>query len=272
MSQSIFSYYYDPHIYIDTYEAPNTINFRVHLSVRNQSLQTLWFRLSQPHEDITPSYINLGSVGAGSTATLTPTFSVPKPSQDVTYSGNWKIEAFTDSNYSNKVTEATKFTEVRLCDLSQWDQILFTTFDNGTSQGWTMAAYVGIRGDWSVYPGYSIGYHMYPGISVSITSQFYRDVNIPIASMVLMSFYFVQWNNNPSANYTRLYIKVDDTTIFDYRRSIYDSTYGPYRICVNLTPYQGGTRRINFLIDGRCSSNTQLKWWIDNIRIAYKTY
>lgn len=276
MSYSVFKYYLDPHIYLDTSEAGSTINFKVVIQVFNQSGQTLYFRISQPHEDITPNSINLGSLGSGANAVFYPTFSVPKPSQDVVYSGNWKIEAFTDSNYSNKVTEATKYTEVHLYDLSQFSQIDFSTFDDGTTNDWSVSNF-NISSDWSVLPGYSLSKSVIAG---GVTSTATKTVSIPYCNIALMSYYIRhRYSGNQANSYGSFThsVTVNDQTVYSrpvphfYKEQTGTYIYGPVKLCINLTPFQGQNATIRLTLSSSIYNGTATHW-LDHIRIAYKTY
>jgi hypothetical protein len=272
-------------IYIDYSNLPDPLLHKFPLTIQNQSISTLYFKILSYVSNWSisdPSNGQLGSVGSGSTGTYTITMSRSKPTGEVTDTGYLQIQAFTDSVYSNKVGEVNLNVTVYIEDLENWTNVTINSFDDGTTQGWTLASGMSVVSDRSVEVG---GYSLKTPNVTSSTGSFYiyKDITIPNNNKVRISFYkalMVQTGSYANAGYiSNLSVKASGNKTFDIPLTVIyasipaNSTQylGWFKFTADLSAYRGQTVtvRIEWQVTGSGSYATASSW-LDRIVIAGK--
>ena len=275
-------------IYIDMTYLPDPITHKFWLTIQNQSLSTLYFKIICNITNWsldTPADGKLGSVAAGATKAFTPIITRSKPASETTDSGILTIEAYTDSNYTNKIGEDTLNVTVYIEDLESWTDVIKSDFDDGTEQGWTLAPDMSIANDESVeVGGYSVRANEFTG---SVTKTFYveKSIALPNRNKVRISFFLAF--KARSGNYTvtelslrYVSIKVDGVKVFDIPFIVFGglnfpknttSYYGWVKMVGDLSAYKNQTKTVRIEWQ-ECSTSTygHATGWLDRIVIAGK--
>jgi len=274
-------------IYVDLSYLPDTIRHTFWLSIRNQSTTTFWFRLVclLPNWSIeSPTDGKLGSVTGASTGVFTATIIRSKPSSETVDSGQLKIEAYRDSTYIDKVGEATLNVTAYIEDTENWTDKILYDFNDGTSQGWTLASNMSIANDMSVEPG---GYSVRADEFSDTTRSYYisRTIAIPNRDKVRLTFYllFRARSTGPTtatALLRNLYVKVDTTDVFAIPFSPIlgglipgNATiwYGWYKFTLDLSAFKGQAKTVRISWEERTDyAYLFATAWLDRIVIAGK--
>jgi hypothetical protein len=273
-------------IYIDYSNLPNPVLHKFFLKVQNQSISTLYFRILSYIDNWSisdPSNGQLGSIGSSSTNTYTITMSRSKPTGEATDTGYLRIQAFTDSSYSNKVGEVDLNVTVYIEDLENWTNATINSFDDGTAQGWTLASGMTVANDRSIEAG---GYSIKTPAVAGTTSNFYiyKNITLPDNNKVRINFYKSLYFQNTSASnrigiLSNLSVKANNNKIFDIPLDIITDNVSPstthnlgwYKFTADLSAYKGQTvtLRIEWQLYSSNSSLTVYSW-LDRIVIAGK--
>jgi len=264
-------------IYIDMKFLPDPVEHELYIRIQNQYLSTLYFKVTVdiPNWTLTtPADGQLGSVAGTQEKFFTLTMSRPKPSTETVESGTITIEAYSDSDYTDKVGEATLPVTVYFEDLESWTDVTIYDFNDGTSQGWTLSSNTTIENDASVETGgYSARYY-YSAKSYNREGYIERSITLPNRNKVRVSFFL--------AFYAYYNIKIHDLSVLVNGEKVYDIPttivkgpvhYGWVKCAVDLSAYRGQTVTLRIRIYTQ-NTNTTLarttKVWIDRIVIAGK--
>jgi hypothetical protein len=272
-------------IYIDYNNLPDPIKHNFLLLVKNQYTSTLYFRITSYLSNWTitsPLDGKLGGVSPTSQSVFTITMTRPKPTTETVDTGYFKIEVFSDSNYTVKVGEAILNVTVYIEDLENWTDVIISDFNDGTSQGWILSSGVSVSDDRSLEP---MGYSLKCGVSATETQFYiYKNITLPNRNKVRINFYVslyagVTGTVGRTATIKNISIKVNDAKVFDIPTdtiSIYVSNYtGPlsagwYKLCADLSPYKGQTVTLRIEWTLSIGSYGYVYSWLDRIVIAGK--
>lgn len=215
-------------IYIDMTYLPDPITHKFWLTIQNQSLSALYFKIISniPNWTVTtPSDGKLGSVAAGAAATFTPILSRAKPSSETTDTGSLTIEAYTDSGYTIKIGEASLSITVYIEDLESWTNVQKYDFNDGTPQGWsggTVTSEVSVE-----VGGYS---YITPEVVYGLADKsISRGITLPNNTKVRLAL-FLTHKHRSLTGYSRtsairkLVVKVGDTEVFNIPSTIFTRT------------------------------------------------
>jgi hypothetical protein len=242
-------------IFIDMTYLPDPITHKFWLTIQNQSLSALYFKIVNNIANwtlTTPADGKLGSVGAGATGTFTPILSRAKPASETTDTGSLKIEAYTDSGYTNKIGEASLDVTVYIEDLETWTDVTKYDFNDGTAQGWSGGS---VTGEVSVEAG---GYsYITPEVGGATADKSIScSITLPNRAKVRLALYLTLKNRNSHASsgftvsITALTVKVNGTEVFKIPStflSVYaaagTTVYGsPWsKIALDLSAYKNQT-------------------------------
>jgi hypothetical protein len=206
-------------IFIDMTYLPDPITHQFWLTIQNQSISALYFKIVSNIANwsvSSPTDGKLGSVDAGATGTFTPVLSRAKPASETTDTGSLKIEAYTDSGYTNKIGEASLDVTVYIEDLETWTDILKYDFDDGTAQGWSGGS---VTSEVSVEVG---GYsYITPEVGgATADKSISRSITLTNRAKVRLALYLTLRNRNASPDYNltvsigTLIVKVNGTEVF----------------------------------------------------------
>jgi hypothetical protein len=271
-------------IYIDYSNLPDPITHKFWLLVKNQYTSTLYFKISSYIDNWTmtsPSDGKLGGISPASQSVFTIIMTREKPSEETTDTGYFKIEVFSDSNYTVKVGEATLNVTVYIEDLENWTDVTIYDFNDGTSQGWTLSSGLSISNERSIEP---TGYSIKGSITNGDTTQYIeKTITLPNRNKVRINFYksfrfFSTSSTTRSCNYRELSVKVNDVKVLDFPFvMIYLSipgyasySYGWWKFCLDLSEYKG--RSVTLRIEWKMYSEAYIysEAYLDRIVIAGK--
>jgi len=279
--QTVFTAYLDANkVFIDLNFLPSTVTYTFMLTIKNQTPQTLYFKvvLNIPNWSISsPSGGALGSVSAGSSANFTVTISRANPNAETVDSGTMVVEAYTDSNYTNKVGSASLPVTITFENTEAWTNVMIDNFDDGTSQGWsggTVTSGLSIEAG-----GYS---YQTPEVSGATTEKsISKSVTLPTGSKARITFYFVLKARNVYSSTLTAYLNyikllVNDTEVSRMgtvislsvagNTTVYTSPW--YKVTFDLTPYVGQTITIALVFGFNVPYNFYLSAFVDRIVIA----
>jgi len=229
-------------IYMDLTYQRDPIEHKFYLTVRNQSMSGLYFKLvcNIPNWTIaSPTDGKLGLVGAASSKTFEIIMTRPKPTSDVEDNGTLIIEAYSDSGYTVKEGEQSLPVTVYIEDLENWTDVEIYSFDDGTDQGWTLTN-LAVSNARSIEPG---GYSLYKWVKDPVHRTAEKTLTLPNRNKVRISFYFMYsglaygWINdiavivNGTDKVFSIPIKVD----------IPSETGGWFKVAADLSAYRGQT-------------------------------
>ena len=270
-------------IYIDLTYLPDPIKHKFWLTIRNQSLSTLYFKIicDIPNWTLdTPADGKLGSVGAGAAITFTPIITRAKPASETEDSGSLKIEAYTDSDYTNKMAEDTLDVTVYIEDLESWTDVIKSDFDDGTAQGWTLS-HMNISSTQSVEAGgYSAQFYSHSQYTYNIEASISKSLTLPNRNKVRISF-FLAYSIAAPARYVNVHdlsVMVDDVKIFDLPFKL-DRLYsqskkvGWVKVAADLSDYKGQTVTLKLRMFGQLEESglyATVYIWFDRIVVAGK--
>jgi len=272
-------------IYIDMAYLSDPIKYSFWLTVKNQSLSGLYFKLicNIPNWSLeSPADGKLGGIGGGVTNTFIITIVRNKPETEVVDEGNLKIEAYTDSNYTNKISEDSLSVTVYIEDLESWSDVDISDFDDGTTQGWTLASDMTISNDQSVEAG---GYsaRFFRNQKFDQEASLTKTISLPNRNKVRLSFFLAYRIRTPDINYKamiyNLSVYVDDVKVFDIPFTIdwvrnEERIVGWLKFATDLSEYKGQTKTIKISCMCKAEMPTNLfsyvYLWYDNVVIAGK--
>jgi len=272
-------------IFIDYSNLPDTIQHTFFITIRNQSVSNLYFKITSFISNWTvtsPTDGKLGEVGSGATSAFVVTISRSKPATETIDTGYLRIEAFTDSGYTNLVGYVDLNVTIYIEDLENWTDVIINSFDDGTQQGWSLSGGLSIANDRSIeVGGYSIKTSAVAG---GITTFYiYKTITLPNRNKVRTNFYkSLYLYSGATGGFLALKnvsVKVNDVKVFDipfdvigYNVSSYASvSLGWYKFCADLSAYKGQT--VTLRIEWTLSSSYALAGiisWLDRIVIAGK--
>jgi hypothetical protein len=146
-------------LYEDLTNLDDPILHKFWLTIKNQSIALLYFKIVNTLSNwslSSPASGQLGPAGSGLTNTLTVILSRANPGVEVTDTGAFKLEAYSDSGYTTLVADATLNVSALIEDLENWIDATVTDFADGTAQGWTLSNLT-VENDLSVeVGGYSL--------------------------------------------------------------------------------------------------------------------
>jgi len=270
-------------IYIDLSYLQNIITHLFNLYIVNDSPTNLFFKVISgiPNWTVTsPQDGKLGSVaGGGGTKWFHTEISRTKPSYEMIESGNLIIEAYSDSEYTNKVSEGQLPVTIYLEDIENWDDVIIYDFNDGTSQGWKLPiSYGSITSEESVEGvGYSIKNRVSEGNI--IPNYISKEVNIPNRNKV-RALCYLAFKQPISATIPALVIpygiKIDGIWIlncgsFRFRLPNATRKLGWFKMMGDISDYRGQTRTITFLVFQEVASGADYcsAYW-DRVVIAGK--
>ena len=263
-------------IYIDMTYLPDPITHKFWLTIKNQSVIALYFKIINNIANWTltdPADGKLGSVNGGSETTFAITMTRANPGVETMDSGTLVIEAYTDSDYTNKISEDTLNVTVYIEDLESWPDVIKSDFDDGTAQGWTLGPNVSISNDESVeVGGYSAKFDR--GGEYNTEAYIEKTVTLPNRNKVRVSFYIAVhiWDYGEAHD---LSVLVNGEKVFDIPHEWYDYKQGRFgwlKITADLSEYRGQTvtLRIRTYINVHEGYNENGICWFDRIVIAGK--
>lgn len=271
-------------IFIDMTYLADPIKNKFWLKIQNQSLAALYFKILCDVENWSlniPADGKLGGVGAGLNTFFIAVIQRSKPAVETTDTGSLKIEAYTDSGYTNKIGEDSLTVTIYIEDLENWTDVTKNDFDDGTAQGWTGNA-LSIENDESVeVGGYSARQRMIdmgsPGGDLYIEKPF----ALPDRNKVRVSFFlsyifksgslFDSYLNKPyiKANGTKIYYVATSFVVVPMNETY---TAGWIKFCADLSAYKGQTVTVRIGFEEYYASRWggDLKLWRDRIVVAGK--
>lgn len=268
-------------IYMDMTYLPDPIKNKFWLTIRNQSLVILYFKIicniTNWSMD-TPADGKLGSVGAATIETFTPIITRAKPGAEATDSGNFTIEAYTDAAYTVKIGEDSLDVTVYIEDLENWTDVAKSDFDDGTAQTWTLAGNMTISNTASVeVGGYSARFYRAGFVSQVVYLE--KSISLPNRNKVRVSF-FLAYELSGTATYPafvrNLSFKVDGVKVFDIPFTVRATVgleivrEGWFKFTADLSAYKGQTKTIRIEDEAGVvpSAPRHVTQWFDRIVIA----
>jgi hypothetical protein len=242
-------------IFIDYSNLPDTIQHKFFITILNQSISTLYFKITSFISNWTltsPTDGKLGAISSGATSVFTITITRSKPTEETIDTGYLRVEAYTDSNYINLVGYADLNVTIYIEDLENWTDVTIYDFNDGTPQGWSLSSGLSVTNEKSVEVG---GYSIKTSTVNSTTATFYivRNIALPNRNKVRINFYksLTAWATLQSATMSLrgLSVKVNDVKIFDIPFDIIlvslpansSTSIGWYKFCADLSAYKGQT-------------------------------
>lgn len=254
-------------IYIDKKWLADPINHTWLLTVKNQSNQTLYFKLfntipnwgfgtSLPGTDEK----ELGGVGAGSS--ISPLIGMVRemPAGEVTDEGNLTLKAYTGSGYYDEIASVDLPVTINVVDTENWTDVEIFDFEDGTAQGWSLSGF-SVASDRSVEAG---GYSLRSS-GLTGDRSISRYIAIPNRTKCLLSLFFAAYRC-PYGDMRDFRVYADGDLIYQYPASIPQHSYWD-KITVDLSPYKGQSKEIKMYIFGGHPDNIM---WIDRIVVAGK--
>lgn len=266
-AELIFEAYLNAAIpYIDMKWLADPINHLWRLFVRNQSNQTLYFKLFNaiPNWDFGTSLPGsdekeLGAIGAGGSGYYNIDMVREVPVGEIYDDGNFTLKAYTDAGYSNEIASADKFVTIDIQDIENWTDVTIHDFDDGTVQGWSMTRFV-LSQVKSVEAG---GWSMYADDYVQTWEAMFlsKSLSIPNRNKCSLGFFY------HTAEPLNLSVSLDAETVF-YVPGLPSTGTNWWKVVVNLSPYRGQTKTIKVDFSVTIAVNPKLA--VDRIVLAGK--
>jgi hypothetical protein len=271
-------------IFIDYSNLPDTINHAFFITIQNQSVSSLYFKITSFISNWTvtsPSNGQLGGIGGGGSSTFTITISRNKPSGETIDTGYLRVEAYTDSNYTNQVGYADLNVTIYIEDLENWTDVTINSFDDGTQQGWSLSSGISVTNERSIETG---GYSLKSSVSnASVTFAIEKTITLPNRNKVRINFYksCYMLGNYPTvqgASFGNISVKVNNNPVFQIPFNVVGvslaggGTYsgGWWKFCADLSAYKGQTVTIRIEWVAYAGTSTYTNTYIDRIIIAGK--
>jgi len=269
-------------VVIDKNYLPDPFNYTLQLKITNQSLDTLYYRLSLVNLDnwsiSSPSDGKLGAISGQSASYFLVTLQRAKPSTDVHEAGYLKLEAFTDQYYSNKVDEGQQPIDFYIEDLEAFTNVTIHTFQNDM-EGWSrvydpsydvvdLVTSPDVEGGGHSVRAYSSrGNYHEVGIEKSVT--------LPSNSKVRLAFMWTYSRSN--ARFCDVKIYINGELVYDFywhQKCEYGSDSGSkwYKSGVDISEYAGQEVTIRIVCGGNAYQQgvNSFEMRIDHIVIAGK--
>lgn len=252
--------------YIDKKWLADPINHSWSLKVKNQSNQTLYFKLFNaiPNWDFGTTLpgtdeLVLGGIGAGSE--INPIIDMVRevPVGETYDGGIFTLKAYTDPAYVIEIASADRYVTIDIQDIENWTDVEIFDFDDGTAQDWTLHDFV-VWSDKSVEAGgYSLRCDHW---GIAADAYISRAIVIPNRNKCNLSLFCAI-----AGNYSNLRVHVDTEMVFQYHATIPTSAYWT-KFSVNLSPYKGQTKTIKIVV--RAPEYSYQNFWWDRIVVAGK--
>jgi len=252
---------------IDKKWLADPINHKWYLTVKNQSAQTLYFKLFNaiPNWDFGTTLPGtddkeLGAVSAGASKNFLIDMVREVPAGEITDEGNLTLKAYTDAGYSNEIASADLYVTIDIADTENWTDVEIFDFNDGTAQGWTLYGF-SVDSSRSVEAG---GYSL-RGSTELKDMYISRTISIPNCTKCFLSFFYVVYIDYDD-RVQNLRIYADEDMVFQYPSKLPEHDYWD-KISVDLSPYKGESKLIKIVIYDVSTNNSM---WIDRIVIAGK--
>ena len=247
-------------IYIDLTYLPDPIKHKFWLTIKNQSVTALYFKVISNIANWTvtdPTDGKLGSVAGGSETTFAVTMTRANPGVETVDSGTLVIEAYTDSGYTNKVAEDSLSVTVYIEDLEAWPDVQKFDFEDGSDQGWSGGT---VTNEVSVeVGGYSYRSAENPGSAAEKTIS--RSITLPNRNNVRLSFFLALKNRSTGAPTLTAYLEglritIDDIEVFNIPIRMITASAPAYstgysslwiKVALDLSSYKGQTKTVNII-------------------------
>ena len=272
-------------IFIDYSNLPDTIQHTFFITIQNQSVSDLYFKITLFISNWTvtsPTDGKLGVVKTSTTSAFAVTISRSKPTTETIDTGYLRVEAFIDSGYTNSIGYVDFNVTIYIEDLENWTDVIINSFDDGTQQEWSLSSGLSIANDRSIeVGGYSIKTSTVT--NATVTFYIYKTITLPNRNKVRINFYKSLYLSTGQYSGTltlkNVSVKVNDVKVFDipfdvisYSIPNYTSvSLGWYKFCADLSAYKGQT--VTLRIEWTLSSSYALAGitsWLDRIVIAGK--
>jgi len=272
-------------IFIDYSNLPDTIQHTFFITIQNQSVSNLYFKITSFVSNwivTSPTDGKLGVVNTNTTSAFAVTISRSKPTTETIDTGYLRVEAFIDSGYTNSIGYVDFNVTIYIEDLENWTDVIINSFDDGTQQEWSLSSGLSIANDRSIEVG---GYSIKTSTvrSATVTFYIYKTITLPNRNKVRINFYKSLYSYAGSASgYTALKnvsVKVNDVKVFDIPFDVIgyvtlantSVSRGWYKFCADLSAYKGQT--VTLMIEWTLSTDNYyalINSWLDRIVIAGK--
>ncbi|RKX44965.1 MAG: hypothetical protein DRP27_05320 [Thermotogae bacterium] len=218
-------------------------------------------------------------MGSGGDTYRVVTISRSKPTDEVTETGTITVEAYTDSEYTNKIDEATLNVTIEVVNIKTWT-VLGWTFDDGTSQGWTISGEISDERS-VITGGYSMRHHAYSG---ETTAYIEKTIALPSGTKCIGIVYIKGrcWANRYIAwRVTKVVVKVNGNIIYEWKGASFYDTNGnvgsaefPWRkIAFDLSQYTDQTITLRIEVTAEtyyCADGCNQVIYLDDPTIGVK--
>jgi len=276
------------YIIIDLEFAPDPLEYTFRVLIQNNSDSNLYFKLTcnVPNWSIeSPADGKLGLVNAGSTKEFKVKIMRANPGSELTETGTFVLEAYSDDTYSNLIDSAELDVTIDIVDGKTWT-VQGWTFDDGTTQGWTLdpddaeePEGYGVTNERSLRAGgYSIyvktSYPDYPG-----RLHVKRSLTVGSGSKAIFVGYFKLFKRQGSGTGTgkgKLDVYINGSKVYDgimLSLSLSQNTTKEtpwYKFVLDLTEYMGQTVTIEIDMYVTGSGSGYVNMYFDDPFMAYK--
>lgn len=243
-------------IFLDLTYLPDPILHKFWLTINNQSVNTLYFKIycNLTNWSLnTPATGELGAIATGVTTTYTPIITRANPAAEATDTGNLTIEAYSDSGYTTLVATASLNVSAYIEDLENWTNTDVTDFSDGTAQGWTLSNFAISNSFAVVAGGYAALKQVQTSssvVSAGATCTISKSIALPNTNKVRALFYFAwvgQANGSPRiASFSNVSMQVDGSKVGDIPFTLASvqnssSSLGWVKMAVDLSDFKNQT-------------------------------
>lgn len=266
---------------VDAKWLADPVNHRFGLFVRNQSSQTLYFKLFNaiPNWDFGTELPGtdekeLGSIGAGGSVWYPIDMVRELPVDEVIDTGNFTLKAYSDADYLNEIDSDPLSMVASIEDIETWDDVTISDFDDGTAQDWTLDGFEVNPAKSVEASGYSLRRVFSDTHTVGHWIYWYAQKSVYIPNRLkcrLGFFYTWAYGNFDKVRKGYIIVYVDGVAVFYENRKVAPASVSNWqKYLVDLTSYKGQTvlLKIGFGYDSiRYASYND---YIDRIVIAGK--
>ncbi|GAI85225.1 unnamed protein product, partial [marine sediment metagenome] len=269
-AELIFEAYLNAAIpYIDMKWLADPINHLFPLTIKNQSNQTLYFKLfnaisnwdfgtTLPGTD----ELELGGIGAGSSSTPGINMVRELPVGDVYDGGNFTLKAYTDPAYVDEIASDDLYVTIYVMETENWTDVEIFDFpyENGgaevcKSQGWTLSGFGcnqtksveagGCALNWDVPKQSGVAW-------VNVSAYVERALAIPNRNMCSLAFFLTWWfGGSDRARGFYMNITLDGVLIYSRLNFPAGTQSIWHKISLNLSPYKGTTKTLRLSFGGQ---------------------